>query len=129
MIKIVAIVLFLSYMLGALEWTKDLDTALAKAEKEHKHIMVLVEGQYCRWCKKMEERTLGDIRVTKRLENYIVVKVMREDAKPMTKLPPVNGVPTIFFLKENREMLIDVVGYFDVQDFISYIDDVEQKKK
>ena len=127
--KIILSMLLLSGALLALDWVKDIDTAVQIAKKEHKNIMVMVEGEHCRWCKKMKGRTLSDDTVEKRLEKYVVVKVFREDGNAMAQLPPVDGVPTIFFMKENKAILEDIVGYFNVEDFISYIDDVEKKAK
>jgi thioredoxin-related protein len=89
--------------------------------------MVMVEGEHCRWCKKMKGRTLTDDAVEKRLENFVVVKVMREDSNAMAKLPPIEGVPTIFFMESDKAIIEKVVGYFNVEDFISYINDVEKK--
>jgi thioredoxin-related protein len=127
--KIVAALLMLSSTLLALEWAKDLNTAVKMAKKEHKNIMIMVEGEHCRWCKKMKGRTLSDESIEKRLEKFVVVKVMREDGLSMSKLPPIDGVPTIFFMKENKAIIEDVVGYFNVEDFTKYIDDVENKIK
>jgi len=110
-----------------LVWQKDIATAFSKAQKENKIVMVLVEGEHCRWCKKMKHRTLSDDNVSKRLESYVVVKVMQEDAEAVKDLPAINGVPTIFFVKANKKVLESVVGYFNVEDFISYINDIEQK--
>ena len=129
MIKIVVALFMLSSILFALEWEKDLDTALKTAQKEHKNIMVMVESTHCRWCKKMKNRTLSDETIEKRLKQFVLVKVMKSDGNAMAKLPPVKGVPTIFFMKEDKEILEDVVGYFNVLDFNSYIDDVEKMLK
>ena len=127
--KIVLGILFLSSTLFSLEWIKDLDTAFALAKKEHKNVMVLVEGENCRWCTKMKHRTLSDETVEKRLEKFIVVKIMREDPKAMSVMPQIKGVPTIFFMKEDKAVIEDLIGYFNVEDFISYINDVEKKTK
>ena len=127
--KIILGLLFLSSALFSVEWVKDIDTALTLAKKEHKNIMVLVEGENCRWCKKMKHRTLSDESVEKRLEKFVVVKVMREDGNAMSVLPEIQGVPTIFFMKENKAVLEEIIGYFNVEDFLSYIDDVEKKVK
>ena len=129
LIKIVSALLVLSSTLLALEWANDLDAAIITAQKEHKNIMVLVEGEHCSWCKKMKEDTLSDESIEKRLSTYVVVKVMREDGNAMAKLPPVNGVPTTFFMKEDKAILENIVGYFNVQDFTSYINAVETKLK
>jgi len=126
--KIVLGILLLSSMLFSAEWVKGLDAAFTLAKKEHKNVMVFVEGENCRWCKKMKYRTLSDDAVEKRLKKFVTVKVMREDPKAMSVLPQVKGVPTIFFMNENKAVIEEVVGYFDVEDFISYINDVENKK-
>jgi len=127
--KIILSILLFTGAVFALDWSKDINTALETAKKEHKSIMVMVEGEHCRWCKKMKGRTLSDNKVEKRLEKFVVVKVMREDGNAMAKLPPVEGVPTIFFMKSNKAIIEEVIGYFNVEDFISYIDDVEKKVK
>jgi len=125
--KIILSILLLTGSIFALDWVKDIDTALELAKKEHKTIMVMVEGEHCRWCKKMKGRTLSDDAVEKRLEKFIVVKVMRENGNAMAKLPPVRGVPTIFFMKADKAIIEEIIGYFNVEDFISYINDVEKK--
>ncbi len=127
MTKIILTLCTLSALLLALDWEKDMDTALAVAQKEHKNVMVMVEGEHCRWCKKMKARTLLDEGVEKRLSKYVVVKVMREDGNAMAKLPPVEGVPTIFFMKENKAILEEIMGYYNVEDFILRIDALEKK--
>jgi len=127
MTKLIVTLFVLSGTLLAVDWVKDINTALETAKKEHKNVMVMVEGEHCRWCKKMKGRTLTDDAVEKRLKNYVVVKVMREDGTAMAKLPPVEGVPTIFFMKEDKAVIEKVMGYFNVEDFISYINDVEKK--
>lgn len=127
--KILLSILLLTSSIFALDWAKDLNSALVSAKKEHKNIMVLIESEHCRWCKKMKHRTLTDETVEKRLEKYIVVKVMKEDPHAMAKFPPIQGVPTIFFIKEDKAIIEEVIGYFNVEDFLSYIDDVEKKVK
>ena len=109
-------------------WIKDINSAFDLAKKEQKTVMVLVEGQNCRWCVKMKQRTLGDENVQKKLESYIIVKVMREDEDAVKDLPIINGVPSVFFMTPKKEVLESVIGYFNVEDFLSYISDVEKKK-
>ena len=126
--KIVLGLLLLSSTLFSVEWVKDIETAFTLAKKEHKNMMVLVEGENCRWCKKMKYRTLGDENVQKKLQSYIIVKVMREDGDAVKDLPIIHGVPSIFFMTPKKEVIESVVGYFNVEDFLSYISDVEKKK-
>ena len=109
-------------------WLKDINTAFEMAKKEQKTVMVLVEGENCRWCKKMKHRTLADENVQEKLKSYITVKVMREDEDAVEDLPIIHGVPSIFFMTPKKDVIESVVGYFNVEDFLSYISDVEKKK-
>jgi len=127
--KIVLSMFFLTGSVVALEWVKDIDIALEQANEENKLIMVMVESESCRWCKKMKSRTLLDSEVEKKLESFVLVKVMRENGNDMAKLPPVRGVPTIFFMKSDKGIVEEIIGYFNVEDFLSYIDDIEKKTK
>jgi len=129
MTKITLGLLLLSSTLFSLDWVKDIDTALTVAKKEHKTIMVFVEGEHCKWCKKMKHHTLSDDVVEKRLEKFVLAKVMRENGVAMSVLPPARGVPTIFFMKDNKAIIEEIIGYFDVTDFISYLNDVEKKSE
>ena len=125
--KIVLGLLLVSSTLFSLEWTKDLDAAFTLAKQEHKDVMVLVEGENCRWCKKFKHRTLTDERVEGRLEKFILVKVMREDTSVMSTLPPVAGVPTVFFMTENRDLIKEILGYRNIRKFTDCIDSVENR--
>ncbi|OQX77439.1 MAG: hypothetical protein B6D54_01935 [Epsilonproteobacteria bacterium 4484_65] len=75
----------------------------------------------------MKHRTLGDENVQKKLKSYITVKVMRENEDDVKDLPIIYGVPSIFFMTPEKEVIESVVGYFNVEDFLSYISDVEKK--
>ena len=111
-----------------IDWQKDLASAFAKAKQEHKVVMVMVEGEHCKWCKKMRYRTLGDESVEKKLENYVNIRVMDEDEKAVNTLPNIDGVPTIFFMDGDKKVIQKLVGYYDVDDFMSFLRTVEEKR-
>jgi len=127
--KIILGILLLSSTLFSLEWVNELDTAFTLAKKEHKTVMVFVEGKNCSWCRKMKSRTLAEDSVVERLEKFVVVKVMREDPASMAVLPQIKGVPTIFFMNSDKKVLESVIGYLRVRDFISTLDAVEKMAK
>jgi len=127
MIKIILALFMLSGMLWALAWEKDFDTAIVTAKKADKNMMVMVEGEQCKWCKKMKNKTFSNESIKKRLVKYVLVKVLREDVNAMSKLPPIDGVPTIFFMKSDKEVLQEVLGYEGVLDFNATLNDVEKK--
>ncbi len=126
--KLLTVLLLLTLSLTAdIDWQKDINTAFELAKKEHKNVMVFVEGEHCRWCKKMKHRTLSDKSVEKRLKSYISVRVMQENKDAVKDLPAIEGVPTIFFMTADKKVLQPVVGYYSVDDFISFFNTIEQK--
>ena len=126
-----SVLLLFSYALHAVElvWEKDTDTAFAKAKAEKKNVMLMVEASYCKWCKKMKQKTLADEEVKKRLQKYILVKIFRCDKKAMMVLPELYyPAPTTFFMTPDGEIIEKAIGYFEAEDFITYIDDVEESQ-
>ena len=65
--------------------------------------------------------------IEKRLEKFVVVKVMREDPNATAGLPPIEGVPTVFFMNEKKTVTETVLGYRNVRKFTAVIDSVEKK--
>lgn len=109
-------------------WQKEINSAFSLAKKEQRVVMLMVESSHCVWCKKMKQRTLANVEVAKRLKPYVMLKIMRKDVKAVRGLPPkIYGVPSIFFMTPNHKIVESIVGYFGVDDFLSYMDDVEKK--
>jgi uncharacterized protein YyaL (SSP411 family) len=112
---------------GDIVWQKDLAHAFEVAKKENRLLMVFVEGEHCRWCKKMRYRTLDDERVIEKLGHYVNVRVDEADKEAMKELPAIQGVPTIFFLYPNKELVETAMGYYKADDFLSFFKGIEQK--
>ena len=127
--KTLLTLILLSSTIFALDWEKSLESALSKAQAEHKNVMVMVEGEHCGWCKKMKGHTLSDEGIEKRLEEYVVVKVMRNDSNTKTTLPKVSGVPTTFFMKADKTVIYELLGYVDVADFNTTLNDLKKRHK
>ncbi len=125
---IVMLLTLCSLLISAdIAWQPEIVKAFEKAEREHKLVMVMVEGKHCRWCKKMRYRTLDDGRVAKKLASYINVRVDEEDKEVMATLPMINGVPTIFFFTPDQKVIERVEGYYDAADFLSFFKEIERK--
>jgi uncharacterized protein YyaL (SSP411 family) len=108
-------------------WQKDLQHAFEVAQRENRLLMVFVEGEHCRWCKKMRYRTLEDERVVRKLSRFVNVRVDEADKEAMKDLPAIQGVPTIFFLYPNKEVIETAMGYYRTDDFLSFFKGIEQK--
>ncbi len=128
---VVSLMLLFTLLAGAeteeIVWQKDLESAVSLAKEQQLPLMVMVEGKRCRWCKKMRYRTLEDEAVTAKLQKYVNVRVDEENKEAMSHLPPVDGVPTIFFFSPQIKLLETSVGYSVVDDFLKIFPRIEQK--
>ena len=114
-------------MANNIVWQKDLNSALELAKKENRLLMVMIEREDCKWCKKMRYHTLSNDAVVEKLKPFVSIRVAQE-AKAVTKqLPKSQGVPTIFFMYPDKKVIETAVGYFDVEDFLSFFVSIERK--
>jgi len=110
-----------------LQWEKDIQTAYLKAQESNKTVMIYVETANCPWCRKMKYKTLAHDDVFEKLQNYVIVRTMKNSNEAQKYGLKVTYVPTIFFFSPQKELYEKTVGYFNVQDFLSWISDVEKK--
>jgi len=111
-----------------LNWAETYQEALVKAKAENKNIMLLITSHTCRWCRKLESETLTNEEVITRMnKDYISVHVTRgEDDYPQELVAP--GVPATYFLdNEGNPIIRKVMGYWNVEDYSSFLDDVDYK--
>ncbi len=118
----------LSLNAAELVWAHSFTEALAKAQAENKNMMVLITTETCRWCRKLESQTLTDEAVIARLnKDYVNVHLTRDvDEYPRYLDAP--GVPATYFLdRAGKPIIKRVMGYWNVEDYLSYLDDVDYK--
>jgi thioredoxin-related protein len=107
-------------------WEKDLKTAFLRAKSENKNVMIMAVSENCRWCEKMKKQTLSNEKVAKVLENYVLVEADRETPSERDQLPPFRHVPIIFFMTPHKEVIDNLRGYFEPEDFLEYITEMEE---
>jgi len=107
--------------IAGLPWHSDIDTAFNIAQKEKKNVIVMVGEEYCKWCTKMKERTLPDVRIQTKFSQYILVSVKRSDKEAIKHVPAFDGnIPSFFFMTPKEEMVDAIIGYFTAYDFLQY---------
>ncbi len=112
-----------------LKWEQDLDKAFIKAQDSNKTVMIFVTKSGCRWCVKMKKRTLADKVIKKDLEDYILVKLDKDSLDYYEFIGNIKYFPTTLFYSSQKKLYQKVVGYFKVEDFISWLDDVKRMAK
>lgn len=108
-------------------WETDMDHAFERAKKEHKNVMVMVEDTRCKWCKNMKLGALSDESVQKKMQSYILLKVQRSDKQTAKRIVDFTGaIPSFYFMEPDQEIYESIVGYFTVEDFLSYLIEIEE---
>jgi thioredoxin-related protein len=90
---------------------QDLETASVEAKRDGKHILVLVGGNWCPWCKILASSLQEEPDVAQLLQNHFVaLKVSfspeNENEELLSRFPPIDDYPHIFVLDEEGGLLV-----------------------
>ncbi len=116
-----------SSLLLALDWYHDYDKAMEAAKQEQKLIYIIIVTDDCRWCRKMEATTLKDPMVDIRLSKRYIALELNRDHGGYPQSLQAQMVPKHYFLTPDGQKIFTVPGYWNVEDFLSTLDDVERK--
>jgi len=108
----------------ALDFEDNYKTAIAKAKKENKTLMLVIIQEPCPYCDALIEKTLEDAKVKKALGNYVSVIINKKGEMPDEFR--VSAVPMIFFIDPKIEKSIyKNLGYSDVENFVKTLEFVD----
>jgi thiol:disulfide interchange protein len=88
----------------------DLQVAIVKASAENKRIILDVGGEWCGWCRFMDNFLIKNVALGKlRDENFVWVKINYSDENKNEEFlgayPTVKGYPHLFVLEEDGKLL------------------------
>ena len=115
--------------LAGQKWHTNLNLSMLKAKKENKNLLVMVSEDYCRWCLKMENETLSQIDIQKKLKDYILVSLKRSDKESVKQLSGFDGnIPSFFFIEPNTDFMESIIGYYEAPVFLDYLIEIENDR-
>ena len=107
-------------------YERDYNTALIKAKKENKMIMLLVVADYCPWCKKFEKKTLLHSSVKTVIEDNFIPVVI-DKLKEKGKYPKEYGsplIPAVYFIDPSTEKsLHKTIAYMTKKEYKKNMDE------
>ena len=120
---------FITTLFGAdLDWPKDYKAALVQAKKQNKDVYMLITSQDCRWCRKFEATTLQDEKTLERLKKQYVLLHIDRDWDEIPEHFKKKRVPRHYFLTSKGETIYSFLGYWNPEDFASFLADVDKKR-
>jgi len=101
----------------------DYQTALAKAKKEDKEIMLFMTTSYCPWCRKLENRILSQNDIDAKIKEQFIPLVLNLDKDTYPKqFAKTRFTPILYIVDSEDEMIVDkFVGYSSRGDFIQVL--------
>ncbi|HIP20596.1 MAG TPA: thioredoxin family protein [Sulfurimonas sp.] len=135
--KIIILLLFSLTLFGAnvdnfaqeMGFERDYKTALSRAKKENKILMMVLGADYCPWCRKFERKTLNSSLLKKRLQTEVITLVVDKkfDIKTFPKKFQTQFTPKVFFINPKDETIIlDTTGYIKKKHFAENLDNAIQ---
>ncbi|KIM04510.1 MAG: hypothetical protein KN64_07490 [Sulfurovum sp. AS07-7] len=104
------------------------DEAMKMAKTSKKSVFILFTTQYCGWCKKLKETTLKDPVVMKRLQDEFIFLNLDRDIDTYPSAFEIQGVPTVYILSPDEEMITKIDGYREPEDYIKWFDYVKNSQ-
>ena len=127
---IIIMVALISTLFGSIfDWSNDYDDALEQAEKENKQVYMLITSENCRWCRKFEDTTLQDASTLKKLRSKYVLLHITRDQDYLPEKFEKKRVPRHYFITQKGEVIYSFLGYWNVEDFDSFLNDADRKYK
>ena len=106
-------------------YAQDYATALERAKKENKPLMMLMVSKRCKWCKKFEKRTLQMIPVAVAVQkHYIPLIVDRADRARYPDGYYSRRIPIVYFIDPHtEEQTYESIGYVGYKEFLQILRD------
>lgn len=115
-----------------INWETNYNTALEKAIKENKSIMIDFYTDWCTICKIMETNVYLDREIASNINyNFVPLKINAEDndKKLLTNQYNISAFPTTVFINTNGFIIKKILGYIDTNDLLEEIKNIEEKSE
>jgi thioredoxin-related protein len=106
---------------------KDAGAAIKLAKETNRNVLIEIGGNWCGWCKKMDEFLVKNPEVYKKLhDEFVLLKISVSDSNEneafMKSLPPVLGYPHMYVSTNTGKMILS-------KDTAELLDDEQYSKE
>jgi thioredoxin 1 len=105
-----------------LNWYTDINSALQEAQKTNKQVFIDFYADWCPYCKKLDENTYPDPKVSAKLsQNYVLVKINTDQNPALASQYKVYGLPTMVILNSNGQEIKRISGYLTPEQILNQL--------
>ncbi len=112
---------------SSIHWMYDIPSAVDYAGQTSKQIMIFVNSSNSKWSRELESKTLESSKVQNALNDFVLVKVEKEDAGISSYGLNPTHIPTVYFMTSGMRTLVTAKGFFSANDFLKYINYAKSK--
>ena len=102
----------------SIDWVKDFETATTMSAKDGRPVIAYFTFNACVWCKRLEKACFDDPKVVQISEEFIWVKVNRDDTPDIPKRLNVSAYPSLLTLGKDQENIFRFQSYQEPPEFI-----------
>ncbi len=106
-------------------WTTDYQAGLEVSVKEQKPMLVDFYADWCGPCKMMDAQVYSDPAVIKALKEFVTVKINVDVDERTAYAYRIKSIPRTVVLNVHGEIIGDMVGFMDVEEFLKFLKDVK----
>lgn len=125
---------FVFYLAGLLalfadpNWASNYNSALIKAQKEEKGVMILLSQENCDACWYMENIVFGDDELVRQVESRFIplyLDIHHDDLHGLK----FTGTPTLYFLTNSEETIKRLEGVYNIKELTAELRKIEMPTK
>ena len=105
-----------------MNYETDYKTAVEKAKKENKELMLFMVANFCPWCIKFEKKVLKKEHINAQIHKKYVPLILNREEGNFPKTFETAMIPTAYFVDAKNEMIKQkIVGYHNRGTFIDIV--------
>ena len=119
---------------SGIKWGNNLDSAFDIASISNKLIMIDFMAEWCPPCKEMDKTTFLNIKVIKKSNEFIPIRIDVDKQKNIAEKYNGNarkyggiGIPNILFIDKEKNIIRQIVGFHNVNQLEGIMDSVLMK--
>ena len=101
-----------------IQWQTDLNEAHEQAVLENRPMLIVFDADWCKYCEKMNDKTLNDSSVTSYVnDKFIPVRLDLADNMKVAEILEIDRIPCTIALSPRADLLGRVVGYVNTVQY------------